>query len=101
MILNGREISIGDSIIIPMDISTLATTRSMIRNGIKVRKPIWNAVFNSLVRNAGRMTEIGTASMESYGSSADRLASFEQHSSPLDHLPHHIGPCGARAHNPV
>ena len=30
MILNGSEISIGDSIIMPIDISTLATTRSMI-----------------------------------------------------------------------
>ncbi|MDQ1120158.1 hypothetical protein QE383_002466 [Pseudoxanthomonas winnipegensis] len=33
-ILNGAEISIGESIIMPIDISTLATTRSMITNGM-------------------------------------------------------------------
>ena len=40
MILNGSEISTGDSIIMPIDISTLATTRSMITNGMNSRKPI-------------------------------------------------------------
>ena len=62
MILNGSEISIGDSIIMPIDISTLATTRSMIRNGMKIRKPIWNAVFSSLVMKAGTSTVSGTSS---------------------------------------
>ncbi len=51
--LKGREISIGESIIIPMAIKTLATTRSMIKKGIKIKKPIWKAVFNSLVTNEG------------------------------------------------
>ena len=32
--LNGMEIIIGDSIIIPIDISTLATTKSMMMKGI-------------------------------------------------------------------
>ncbi len=40
MILNGSEINMGESIIIPMDISTLATTRSIIRKGMKIKKPI-------------------------------------------------------------
>src|SRR5690606_41273184 len=53
MILNGREMISGESIIIPMAISTLATTRSMIRNGMKIMKPIWNAVLSSEVTNAG------------------------------------------------
>ena len=39
----------GETIIIPIDISTLATTMSMMRKGIKTTKPIWNAVFNSLI----------------------------------------------------
>jgi hypothetical protein len=34
MILNGNEIIIGDNIIIPIAINTLATTRSITRNGI-------------------------------------------------------------------
>ena len=52
--LNGREMIVGDSIIMPSAISTLATTRSMTRNGRKIRNPIWNAVFSSEVTNAGR-----------------------------------------------
>ncbi len=39
MSLKGREMSTGESIIMPIDISTLATTRSMITNGMKIRKP--------------------------------------------------------------
>ncbi|MNN81775.1 hypothetical protein D3C81_1986350 [compost metagenome] len=53
MILNGREMISGESIIIPMAMSTLATTRSMIRNGMKIMKPIWKAVFSSDVTKAG------------------------------------------------
>ena len=62
MSLNGSEISTGDSIIMPIDISTLATTMSMIRNGMKIMKPIWNAVFSSLVTKAGMSTRSGTSS---------------------------------------
>ena len=40
---------IGDNIIIPMAINTLATTISMIRKGIKTMNPIWKAVLSSLV----------------------------------------------------
>ncbi len=58
--LKGSEIITGDSIIMPIDISTLATTMSMIRNGMKTMKPIWNAVFSSLVTKAGISTCSGT-----------------------------------------
>ena len=40
MILNGSEMMSGDNIIMPMDISTLATTMSMTRNGMNSMKPI-------------------------------------------------------------
>ena len=62
MILNGSEISTGDNIIMPMDMSTLATTRSMITNGMNSRKPIWNAVLSSLVMKAGTRMFSGTSS---------------------------------------
>ena len=35
------------------NIRILATTMSISRNGRKMTKPIWNAVFSSLSRNAG------------------------------------------------
>src|SRR5690242_16347904 len=47
--LNGIETIVGESIIMPRDMRLDATMRSMIRNGRKIRKPIWNAVFSSLV----------------------------------------------------
>jgi len=61
MILNGNEMIMGDSIIIPIDIKTLATTMSIIKKGIKIRKPIWKAVFNSLVKNEGTKIDKGKA----------------------------------------
>src|SRR5262245_60122444 len=51
--LNGSEIITGGSISMPIDIRVLETTMSMIRNGTKTRKPIWKAVFSSLMTNAG------------------------------------------------
>ena len=45
-ILNGKAINIGDSIIIPKDINTEATTISITKKGKKSKNPIWNAVFN-------------------------------------------------------
>jgi hypothetical protein len=62
MILKGSEMSTGESIIMPIDISTLATTRSMITNGMNSRKPIWNAVLSSLVTKAGTRIDSGTSS---------------------------------------
>jgi hypothetical protein len=61
--LKGREIIIGDSIIIPIDIKTAATTRSMTRNGTNNKNPIWKAVFSSLVKNDGSKTNSGTSSL--------------------------------------
>jgi hypothetical protein len=61
MSLKGREMSTGESIIIPMDMSTLATTRSMITNGMKSRKPMRKAVFSSLVTNEGTRIMSGTS----------------------------------------
>ena len=65
--LNGSEISTGESIIMPMDMSTLATTMSMMRKGMKIMKPIWNAVFSSLVTNAGTTTFSGRSWDEATG----------------------------------
>ena len=58
----GNETITGDIIIMPIDIRTLATTMSMTRKGMKMMKPIWNAVFSSLVTNAGISTRIGVSS---------------------------------------
>ena len=55
---------IGDNIIMPIDMRTLETTRSIIRNGMKTRKPIWNAVFNSLTMKLGTTMVNGTWSTE-------------------------------------
>ena len=57
-ILNGSEMKIGGSIIMPMHISVDATTRSMIRNGRKIRNPIWNAVLSSEI-DEGRDQDVG------------------------------------------
>ena len=57
--LNGIETIVGDSIIMPSDIRVDETTRSMIRKGRKIRKPIWNAVFSSLVTKAGQQDREG------------------------------------------
>ncbi len=58
----------------PRLISTLATTMSMIRNGMKIRKPIWNALFSSLVTKAGTSTLKGTSAVFTAGSSLARRA---------------------------
>ena len=47
--------------IIPMLIRVELTTRSMTRKGRKIRKPIWKAVFSSLVMKAGIRTQVGTS----------------------------------------
>ena len=60
--MKGSATSTGDSIIMPRLISTLATTMSMTRKGMKIRKPIWKADFSSLVTKAGTSTRSGTCS---------------------------------------
>ena len=62
MSLNGSATSTGDSIIMPSDISTLATIMSITRNGMKIRKPIWKADLSSLVTNEGTRMVRGTSS---------------------------------------
>ncbi|MNF14186.1 hypothetical protein D3C80_2163000 [compost metagenome] len=60
--MNGNDIMTGGSIIIPIPINTLETTISMIKNGMKIIKPIWKAVFSSLIANAGIITDNGISS---------------------------------------
>ena len=72
--LNGREISIGDNIIIPSDINIDAITISITKNGKKIKKPISNAVLSSEVMNAGKTIDIGTACLSSNGPTSE---SFE------------------------
>ena len=55
-ILNGSEMRTGGSIIMPIVISVAPTTRSIIRNGRKIRKPIWKAVLSSEMMKAGMRT---------------------------------------------
>jgi len=55
-ILNGSEMKTGGSITMPIDISVELTTRSMTRNGRKIKKPIWKAVLSSEMMNAGMRT---------------------------------------------
>ena len=59
--LNGKEINIGDNIIIPRDIRMDAITISITRNGKKIKNPISKAVFNSDVMNDGKTIERGMA----------------------------------------
>src|SRR3546814_18685011 len=65
--LNGSEMIVGDSIIMPRLISTVATTRSMTMKGRKMRKPIWNALLSSLVTNAGSATDHDTSAGDAEG----------------------------------
>src|SRR5450830_503782 len=60
--LNGNATNTGDSIIMPRDIRMLETTMSITRNGMKIMKPIWNAVFSSLVAKAGTRMRRGAVS---------------------------------------
>ena len=52
----------GGSITMPIDISVEPTTRSMIKNGRKIRNPIWNAVLSSEMMNDGIRTYVGMSS---------------------------------------
>ncbi len=58
MILKGRDMVTGGSIIIPMDISVLATTISIMRNGMNSINPLVKARFSSLVIKAGIITSM-------------------------------------------
>ena len=56
--LNGSDTRVGGSITIPSDMSTDATTKSMIRNGMKMTKPMMNPLFNCDSMNAGMSAAI-------------------------------------------
>jgi|SRR6516225_1612645 hypothetical protein len=60
--LNRSDTTTGGGIIMPMDISTEATTRSMIQNGRNSRKPISKARLSSEIIKAGTKTHIDTSS---------------------------------------
>src|SRR3954452_16068796 len=79
--LNGNDTSTGGSMNMPIDISAELITRSMIKNGTKITKPIMNAVFNSESTNAGINVAMLTSSRVS-GFLA-RLALMNRSSSPL------------------
>jgi len=46
----------------PIDIKTEAVTISIIKNGMKITKPISKAFFNSLMTKAGTNTQVDTSS---------------------------------------
>src|SRR6186713_2708431 len=54
--LNGSETTLGGIIIMPSDISTAETRKSMTRKGRKSKNPIWKADCSSLSTNDGMTT---------------------------------------------
>src|ERR1700758_1584279 len=54
--LNGNEMTLGESMLMPMASRMLAITMSMMTKGMKIRNPTSNASFSWLVTNAGMMT---------------------------------------------
>ena len=60
--LNGKDTNDGGSIIIPSPISTAETTRSMMRNGTKITKPMMKPLFSSDSTNADTSAVSGTSS---------------------------------------
>ncbi len=62
--LNGNDTRTGGSMNMPIDIRVELTTRSMIRNGMKITNPMMNAVFSSERMNAGISVDSGTLSRD-------------------------------------
>jgi hypothetical protein len=56
----GKDTALGGSIIMPSDMSRLATTMSITRKGRNTRKPISKARFNSPTKKAGKSTRHAT-----------------------------------------
>ena len=54
--LKGSDMTVGGSIIMPIDMVTVATTMSITRNGRAIRKPISDHLRNSEIMNAGART---------------------------------------------
>ena len=79
--MNGSDTTTGGSIIMPIDISTEATTRSMIKNGRNSRKPISKARFSSEIMKAGTRIRSDISSGVAGGGSPDRsMNSFKSFS---------------------
>ncbi len=73
-ILKGSEIITGGSIIMPIDISAAATTRSITRNGIKMTNPMMKAARSSEIINAGmRVTRSTSAGLTGLAAPAARV----------------------------
>ena len=51
--LNGSEMSTGGNTMMPIEIRVVATTMSMMTNGMKMSTPILNATASSWRMNAG------------------------------------------------
>ncbi|KFD44037.1 hypothetical protein IU11_06000 [Cellulosimicrobium sp. MM] len=74
--LNGSEIIVGGSIIMPMLMRAAATTRSMTRNGTKTTNPMMNAARSSEMTNAGTSVVSGTSTgVAGFSRSAARVMS--------------------------
>src|SRR6266478_5728460 len=69
--LNGNDTRTGGSMNMPIDIRVELTTRSMIKNGMKITNPMMNAVFNSERMNAGISVDSGTLSRDAGGLSPE------------------------------
>jgi hypothetical protein len=80
--LNGSDTTTGGSIIMPIDMSTDGTTRSMMRKGRNSRKPISKARLSSEIMNAGtRMRSDSSSGVAGRGSrerSENRARSFSR-----------------------
>ena len=66
-ILNGREMTVGGSIIIPMDIVSVATIMSMTRNGKVIRKPISKPRLSSEIMKAGMSIRVSISASAPWG----------------------------------
>ena len=62
-IFTGVEITVGGICSMPMDVVTLATTRSTKRNGRNKMAPIWKPDFSSLSMYAGTTICMGASSL--------------------------------------
>ena len=62
IILNGIANTVGGNIIIPIDMRIEAITISIIKKGMKIKKPISKARRSSLIMNAGIATLRGVSS---------------------------------------
>ncbi len=58
--MKGSETSVGGSMNMPIDMSTDETTRSITRNGMKITKPIVNALCTWESTKEGTTTVIGS-----------------------------------------